>query len=107
MLFCYFWNYGFCNLRMTLAKKLFGTETLNLQVKFHSRVASMIGIFNIIKRNSKFYDPYFHDKWPVSLKVVRSKKHLPTILSNVTISVLSSSFYRKNVRKKVNFFQNC
>ena len=45
----------------------------------------MIGIFNIIKRNSKFDDPYFHDKWPVSLKVIRSKKHLPTILSNITI----------------------
>ena len=27
MLYCYFWDFGFSNLRMTFAKKLFGTET--------------------------------------------------------------------------------
>ena len=39
MTFCYLWNFDFANLRMTLAKKLFGTETSNFQVKFHARVA--------------------------------------------------------------------
>ena len=29
MLYCYFWDFGFSNLRMTFAKKLFGTETWN------------------------------------------------------------------------------
>ena len=39
MPFCYFWNFDFPNLRMTFAKKLLSTETSNLEVKFHSRVA--------------------------------------------------------------------
>ena len=39
MLFRSFWNLDFCNLRMTLVKKLFGTETSKLQVNFYSKIA--------------------------------------------------------------------
>ena len=39
MPFCYFWNFEFSNLRMTLAKMLLCIETLNLKVKFHFRAA--------------------------------------------------------------------
>ena len=39
MPFCYFWNFDFPNIRMIFAKKLFGTENSNIQVKFYSRIA--------------------------------------------------------------------
>ena len=39
MLFCSVWDLDFCNLRMTLVKKLFGTETSKLQVNFYSKIA--------------------------------------------------------------------
>ena len=39
MQFCYFRNFDFSSLRMTFAKKIFGTETSNLQGKFYSKVA--------------------------------------------------------------------
>ena len=39
MLFCYFRNFDFSNLRMTFAKKLLDTETSNLQVKFYFSAA--------------------------------------------------------------------
>ena len=39
MLFCSFWNFDFSNFRVALAKKLIGTETSNLLVKFYSKIA--------------------------------------------------------------------
>ena len=39
MLFYLFWNFDFSNLRMTLVKELFSTETSNLQIKFYPKIA--------------------------------------------------------------------
>ena len=46
--FCQFYNFDFPNLKITCVKKPIGTETSDLQVKFHSRVAFQICIFNNI-----------------------------------------------------------
>ena len=58
MLFCYFWNFDFSNLRMALAKKLFGTETSNLQVNFHSKMA--------------FYNRHFQHNHYFMLRLIRA-----------------------------------
>ena len=52
---------------------------------------------------SKFDDACFRNKWSILLEFLRSKKTLPIFLSNVKISIWTFLFYKKNVRKKVNF----
>ena len=55
--FCYLWNFDFSNFRLSLAKKLFDTETSNLQVKFNFTV--------------DFYNWYFYHDHYLILRLTR------------------------------------
>ena len=114
MLFCYFWNFDFSNLRITFSKKLFGTEISIFQVKFYSTItfhnwyfltlSQFYTRFNkgglckiLVKRNSKFDDACLRNKRKIYLNFSEVKNFFSIFLSAVKICIRTFLFYEKNI----------